>query len=336
MSLPGNNHTTVGCLYIAVVVGSALYGVGCLQAWLYFRKFSKRDNWWIKGCVIFVTVCDTVQMALISAAVYIYLVTNNGQPEHLKVLEPTLLVELLFSAGISVAVQMFYAYRIYILSNKKWYLAALVVFLAWASIIAGLVFLSKVLQYRYVNDLLLQTTLSMTSSGLSALCDIVITILLVFYLERSKTGLRKSTDMINRLILFAFSTGMPTTACATLSFSLMKGEPNSYMYILFYLIMGRFFTNSLLINLNGRAYIAGDSMGLGRTDLESNGISLNTVRFQVNHPDDSMFHFHTRRSIYCNLPIHPSIMPNRRRQQDDSKGASRDSDYSPGPEAKMV
>jgi hypothetical protein len=54
--------------------------VGMLQAWFYFREFSKRDNWAIKGTVSFVLICDSVQMALLAAAVYVYAVTWHDDP----------------------------------------------------------------------------------------------------------------------------------------------------------------------------------------------------------------------------------------------------------------
>ncbi|KAJ7798111.1 hypothetical protein B0H14DRAFT_2908096 [Mycena olivaceomarginata] len=45
-------------LFSAVIVSAALYGAGCLQAWLYFRTYLKRDSRWIKALVAWVIVCD--------------------------------------------------------------------------------------------------------------------------------------------------------------------------------------------------------------------------------------------------------------------------------------
>lgn len=273
----GTKDNTVGLLYDTVVISSALYGAGLLQAWFYFRKFSLKDSRWIKACVTGVLVCDTVQMILLSKTVYVYLVTNHGDDLFLGKVEKTLLIELYFSGTIAILTQAFYAWRILVLS-KSWILPGLVMALSVGSYITLFIYTSIIVQFELLSELVgpLPQQLSMAINSTTALCDIAITLIMIIFLERSKTGFRRSTDMLNRMIIFVFNTGMPTTICAILSFSMVKGEPNTFLYIMFYLIMGRFYTNSILVTLNSREYIRNGSNH--RTDTRTgNDISLNTV-----------------------------------------------------------
>lgn len=74
--------------------------------------------------------------------------------------------------------------------------------------------------------------MSTTTNSLSAAADILISVSMVFLLQKSKTGYKKTTDVINRLvsfviirgaevlelkitqILFTFNAGLPTSVCA--------------------------------------------------------------------------------------------------------------------------
>ncbi|KIY65517.1 hypothetical protein CYLTODRAFT_492264 [Cylindrobasidium torrendii FP15055 ss-10] len=269
-------HNTMGLLFDATIIGAALYGVGCMQAWNYYRKFAHRDTWQIKAAVTLVILCDTIQMALLSESLYSYLVTHHGDDAYFAYVEKTLIVELFFSGIIGLVVQTFYAYRIWHLS-KKWYLVAYVGVLISVAFVLLCIYFELCLHFDTMAELGTPkaTALSISVNGFTAACDISITVIMIVFLERSKTGFKKSTDMVNRLILFVFNTGMPTTICAILGLALIKGEPTTYLYIFFYLLMGRFYTNSLLIILNSRDYIRNASSNAHSSS--NNGYSLQSM-----------------------------------------------------------
>lgn len=52
---------------------------------------------------------------------------------------------------------------------------------------------------------------------LSAASDIGIAFVLIFLLQRSRTGFKRSETIINRLILFTINTGLLTSLCAVMS-----------------------------------------------------------------------------------------------------------------------
>ncbi|KIY71215.1 hypothetical protein CYLTODRAFT_419066 [Cylindrobasidium torrendii FP15055 ss-10] len=273
---------TIGLLFDTAVIGAALYGAGVLQAWLYFRKFSKRDSIWVKGCVGAVLVFDTIQVVMITVSVYKYVITNHGNSAHLAVLEKTLIAELYFSGPIALLTQVFYAYRIYALS-KSFILAGLVVLLGLASFIILYTYSTMCMGFSMLAELIgpLATQLTMANTAITALCDISITVIMIVCLQRSKTGFRRSTDILNRLIIFVFNTGIPTTLCAIIAFAMVKGEPYTNLFMLFYLLMGRFYTNSLLVTLNSREYIHSGGTS-GDNSTRSGEISLHTVSGNLN------------------------------------------------------
>ncbi|KAJ6503669.1 hypothetical protein C8R45DRAFT_1091449 [Mycena sanguinolenta] len=107
-------------------------------------------------------------------------------------------------------------------------------------------------------DLKIQThaeTLSMTCNIAATVTDALISIVLAYYLYISKTGFRQTDDLINRLIAFTFNTGLPTTFCAVATCISISVWPQTFIYIFWFILQGRFYTNTLLVTLNMRDYI---------------------------------------------------------------------------------
>ncbi|KAJ3934026.1 MAG: hypothetical protein NXY57DRAFT_1037151 [Lentinula lateritia] len=209
MAVPINLDTTYYCwgsclmqLYFAVYCTEPVVA-GCMQAWFYYRKYSKRDSWTVQTLVAAVIICDTCQIGFLYAAVYNYTVTNQGNPLALTKLDPNLIIELIFSGMIAFLVQHFYCYRIYALS-KSWLLSGFVSLTSLGS----LDFIGVVLsQYTELAQLALLDNVSIVTNVLGIVSDFAITFLMIFLLQRSKTGFKNTTDVLNRLIVFTFNTG---------------------------------------------------------------------------------------------------------------------------------
>ncbi|KAJ3977037.1 hypothetical protein EV361DRAFT_146939 [Lentinula raphanica] len=81
---------------------------------------------------------------------------------------------------------------------------------------------------------------------------------MIYLLQRSKTGFRNTTDVLNRLL---------------------EGVPGTFIYIFVYVSMGRFYTNCLLVTLNSRDYI--------RQGLSSNGAST-SENYAMSIPNNAL------------------------------------------------
>ncbi|KAJ7174152.1 hypothetical protein C8R43DRAFT_1205284 [Mycena crocata] len=249
---------TLGLLFDAVVISAALYGAGCLQAWFYFRTYLKRDSWWIKSLVAFVIVCDTCQQALltgVAACVYTYVISNFANPDILNDVVSTLIIEIFFSDFIAIAVQLFYCYRVYRLSNRSLIASGVLAIISLGSFVSLLVYSIKALRIPTYTGLAELKTLSFSCNIVAAIADALISVVLVYYLYISKTGFGKTDDMINRLIAFTFNTGLPTSFCALAASIAINVWPHTFLYMFWFLLQGRFYTNTLLVTLNTRDYI---------------------------------------------------------------------------------
>ncbi|KAJ7157972.1 hypothetical protein C8R43DRAFT_1125111 [Mycena crocata] len=256
-------HNTLGILFDATVVSSMLYGVGCLQAWHYFRNHSKRDTRLLRCLVAFVILCDTAQQATLT--VYTYIITNFGNPDILSHLVNTLVIELFFENFIALAVQL-----------EQWELAHQRIFgkdttstFSPTCLIppTGNVYGIKVVQLSTIAELAPVKTLSMSCNIATAVTDVLITSTLIYYLASAKNGLKNTDDMLNRLIAFTFNTGIPTSLCGVAACIAINTSPDTFIYMFWFLMFGRLYTNSLLVTLNTRTYIRNLGTGINTFPL---------------------------------------------------------------------
>ncbi|CAK5274025.1 unnamed protein product [Mycena citricolor] len=266
MGLAPSADNTFGMLFVAVAVSSALYGAGILQFWMYIRKYHKKDPLLVKGVVIAVQILDTVQQVLVCHAgnrfpgcseralttsiVYRYLVSSMMDPTILGSSVKSLTVELIFSCAITTLVQH------------------------WTSCVVLMIYAVKAVKTKLITDIIKLKNLSIAANTLSAAADITISVVLVLLLHVAKTGFKRSTDLINRLMIFSFNTGLPTSICALVATICVAAFSNTFLYIFFFLLLGRLYTNSILVTLNSREYIksTSDNHSDEQYSLENNSV----------------------------------------------------------------
>ncbi|KAI0663000.1 hypothetical protein C8Q70DRAFT_484445 [Cubamyces menziesii] len=234
---------TMGPLLIGVILAAVMYGVSCSQMYYYYTRYP-RDPWHIKLLVTAVWTTDSIHQALISHSVYWYLITEYGNPTALGLLSKTIIVEVFFNAFTGLFVQSFFAARVWKLSGKKLYLVIPV-----AILVAG-EFCDL-----YLNtfvDLVQIKGLSISINAFAAAGDVTIAAILCTILHQSRTGFSKSNTLINRLMVFAVNTGLLTSVCACLSLITILALPNTFVYICFFFLVGRLYSNSLMATLNAR------------------------------------------------------------------------------------
>ncbi|KAK6981097.1 hypothetical protein R3P38DRAFT_3115099 [Favolaschia claudopus] len=82
----------LGTWLIGLILSSVLYGITCLQVYLYFTKSCSRDRTILKAFVIGLFTLDTFHLSLVSHSIYSVVVTNFGDYVQLGMIPWSLLV----------------------------------------------------------------------------------------------------------------------------------------------------------------------------------------------------------------------------------------------------
>ncbi|KAL5512692.1 hypothetical protein ACEPAG_2958 [Sanghuangporus baumii] len=265
---------TMGVLFLGVVFAMALWGASSVQVYYYFNRYTK-DALWMKIMVVVTWALDTTHQGLITHTIYTYLITNYGDAAFLGNIVDTLLFEVIFSSLIVLIVQSFFILRVWKLSHRNIPIVVVLSGLAIASFIVSALYTAKGLKLKTFARLTEIFSLSRAINITNVITDISIAACLIFLLQSSRTGFKRSDSIINRLILFSLNTGLLTSfdAVGSLIGNTVWGD--TFIYILFYVNISRLYTNSLMATLNSRK-------GLNGVD-ESDGdqsVSLSQGRYR--------------------------------------------------------
>ncbi|KAJ7573835.1 hypothetical protein C8J56DRAFT_1129362 [Mycena floridula] len=305
MALPSVNQLplhlldhTYGAELMAAFGATALYGIQCLQVFIYYNIYSN-DAFYLKVLVAWTWVMATVHESLIISMEYSLLIRHFGDVAPIFVINREVITQAIFTILISIPTQLFFLNRIYKLSGNK---AALPIFL----IICMILQLGKAsfsTKGHSESEMKMQGLAWCTSVGgepntigvvyivSAAFIDVSIAASMVYLLRSAQVhGMSQTRRMITRLIFFSVNTGIWTALLAVFCAMAMIVYPTTYIFIALYLPISSVYANTLLANLNVREYVRGrpDIISLSRIvarGIQGDSTGGNTLHF--NHQNTS-------------------------------------------------
>ncbi|KAJ7749387.1 hypothetical protein B0H16DRAFT_863869 [Mycena metata] len=238
----------------------ALLGILSLQVYNFQLKFPNERKG-IKALVYTIFLLDVVQTAISSLFAFETLVLHWGDPNILLHLPWSSAAGPFFTATISAAVQIFFAWRIYALKGKNPFavgIAGLIVMLALMQSLCAIITDAK---FTVATDLAeierLVIGVKVWLIG-SAVCDIVITATMLVILSqyRQNTPWSRTDTLITKLIYNVVETGAVTSIAALLDVVLFILYPGNNLHQVFAFMLGKIYSNVLVATLNARGRTA--------------------------------------------------------------------------------
>ncbi|KAF8970155.1 hypothetical protein BDZ97DRAFT_1914851 [Flammula alnicola] len=251
-----NLGPTFGAAYIALVISAMLYGVTCLQTFIYFMNTGK-DPIWIKLLVIATLLIDTLHEALLIHVGYYYFIQNFFNPIALESGVWSIISHMFINGTAAFLVESFMVWRLYQLSNHNYLLTIPAMILVMAHLGVDYAwpvqaFLGPDLSFTRIKSL---TPTAVSGFVIGSVTDVYISGTLAYFLWSSRTGFKRSNDMIYRLIQYVITTGLLTTVDNIISLALYVARPDDFYYMFFSFMMAKLYINSLLATLNSRRSI---------------------------------------------------------------------------------
>ncbi|KAF8414405.1 hypothetical protein L210DRAFT_3013658 [Boletus edulis BED1] len=223
-----------GPLYLATLMSTGLYSVTCVQTFFYYIHYTS-DSLRMKIFVAVLWALDTVHEALTVAGVYKWIIAGLIKPSAILYPNPELPLQLLSEA--------FFVHRIYVFSGKNIIVPFLWAIQAVCQIVVAILYSAKAI---YSVD-----------GKLNVMGELALNVLRT----RSKAGIANTAHILQRLTLFAVNTGIWTATFSILTVIFLHLFPPAVLYYaLFGIPLGSLYCNTLLANLNARAYILSGSM----------------------------------------------------------------------------
>ncbi|KAF8338725.1 uncharacterized protein EI90DRAFT_2404687 [Cantharellus anzutake] len=207
-----NLGTMLGPFFLGQCFNWALFGILCLQIYIYYLRFPN-DHKWIKTLAYGTFTLDTFFIICMTHAGWRVLVAYWGDVNIFHELTWTWAL-LPFSSGfVSMIVQLFFVYRIYRLSHSfaMPFIITMVTVTQCAFAIRTSIIAHNVRSFRYIRDFLPAFWL-----GGSILADILISSTIVRILWRSKTGFKDTDSVVARLMRLSIEAAAVPTISATI------------------------------------------------------------------------------------------------------------------------
>ncbi|KAF9447614.1 hypothetical protein P691DRAFT_802142 [Macrolepiota fuliginosa MF-IS2] len=245
----GPAEAVYGPMLIGLVFNILLYGTMLAQVYIYFTTY-KKDRTWMKTLVILLLIIDTFNSVMDTIFVYDGLVTHFGDIQYIGLANWYLAADPVTTGVVGVIVQLFYAWRIYVLI-QSWILVLLVVSVSLAGGIGATYITFKVTVTPDYTQWGAWHGIDVIWLGCAGAADILITMSLVWYLRGHKTGFKNSDMVVDRIIRITMQTGLLTSMVAITNLAVFIGDPTG-THLIVNTPLCKLYTNSLMSSLNAR------------------------------------------------------------------------------------
>lgn len=265
-------RNSLGVAFIGLLISTTLYGLTILQTWVYFWNYGKRDPKALKLFIIFITVTDTINIILAAYTIYWYLVLNFGDVESLDYVLWVLSAQTAISAVALASLHIFYARRVYIVSQSIICPILIVVLVAF-SFSFGMLSVAKEFAIKRFSRFNTVRWIPCVGLGGVAVTELLIAASMCWSLYRKRTGFGRSDSIVMTLIAYTINTGLLTSLLGTAAIISLLVSPSSMIWLAFCWVMTECSTNSMLALLNSRDHIR------GRTSADK-AFSLSSIRYE--------------------------------------------------------
>ncbi|KAF8552651.1 hypothetical protein OG21DRAFT_1486033 [Imleria badia] len=208
--LPFNVDNTLGALLIGGLFAAAFWGVTSIQTYIYYQRYPN-DRLALKLVVALLWILDTFDVCLTSHIGYHYLVTNYMNPEAIAAPVWSLIIHATTTIFTDVLVRCMFSKRVWGISNRSIMLTSVVWIISLGDLIIGILITVKAFQLESMTQLKVLAPLFYASFVTSFTGDLYLSVVLCYYLFKSRTGFRRTDTLLNTLLSYIITTGLLTS-----------------------------------------------------------------------------------------------------------------------------
>ncbi|EJD43229.1 hypothetical protein AURDEDRAFT_167645 [Auricularia subglabra TFB-10046 SS5] len=243
---------TFGALQVGTSISMIFLGIATLQTWNYYRNFPD-DPIVAKTTVVAVYLADLVHSLLLIHAVYIYTVKSSCNFAALAETVWSLDASVVIVGFIALVVQTYFCMRVLRITESRSLAAC-----CWVLALARMAFTIALTVTIVKNGtLMVVQTHTFKWQVVCILCtgtasDIAIAASVCIGLLRRRSGFTDTDRLVDRLVAYTIGSGLVTSIVAIAEVATYLAMEN-FVWIAFFTIISKMFSNSLLASLNQRS-----------------------------------------------------------------------------------
>ncbi|KAL4254781.1 hypothetical protein ABKN59_004786 [Abortiporus biennis] len=246
-----NINSTLGAVMIGMLASAVGCGVTCIQAYTYFLNTGKRDNWVLRGLIVFLWIVDGLLVLLFGHIVYFYSISNYFNPAALGSAPWTAPAFVAISNMSDTITRSIFIFRIAKLSKSKYSTLLYIFNLGVFGFALGLAIrLHQIGSFQRIStDVSWIVYCAITQV---AVLDTLIAAILCAILWNMRNALRSTDTMLQTISRYSIHTGLLTSVAAIIVLITYGFMPHNFVYIGIYVNLPKLYFNALLATLNAR------------------------------------------------------------------------------------
>ncbi|KAI0327988.1 hypothetical protein GY45DRAFT_1372750 [Cubamyces sp. BRFM 1775] len=256
------NHSPPPVL-LGGLVALFLSGAVFMQIAMYFQVY-QTDRRGFKFLVLAIWLLDITHSAMVCTANWENLIVHYGDYGALDNIAWSIAMTIALTAVTTFIVHCFFIQRIHSLSRGNWYIVAPLIALALLRVSAASVTTAEMIRLgdypTFVDRFSWVFTLGL---AVSASLDVLITIIMCYYIRRARTAFVRMNRLIDVLTLYTVENGMITCVATCLSLFFWLFMRSNFAFLGMHLAINKLYANSFLASLNARKTLANKSQGSG-------------------------------------------------------------------------
>jgi len=262
-------RSTIGAVYLGVVVAAMFYGVTNVQVYFYIRKY-RQDRTVLKCVVAFLWMMDTLHMVFTIVEPWHYLIDEFGNNPGLLTITWSHKLQQSINVMIVLTVQSLYTWRVWKLSRNQsqmwlWILSA-VLLVGYGAGITLVVMTCKLQSFAEVIHIHWEILFAFAVSTSN---DFALAAGICHLLLHSVTPLRETKSMLWIIMRYVLISGTLTSMCSLVGLIIFCVMPNNLVFLGVTFIITKLYINSYFAMLNARRSIRDRGSIVNKTVLLS-------------------------------------------------------------------
>lgn len=275
-----------GATLCGAVASACILGLLSVLSFQYFVIYPK-DPTPTKALVGVLWLLQLLNVIVVTKMTYWYLVSSFGNETALASVTWEWSTFIGIEAISATSVQMYYARRVWKLTDGSYLLSGLVALLSVCQLAFGLGTMGVTIEKTLFTELTPWTWISLAWLGCSVACDLVITFVQVLYLMRHSSGTRRTDQILRTIIAYIVSTGLLTSVVAILEISTFAALGFNFVHVFLSYPNGGVYVLSLLANLDIRRKVRNRSETTTTHVIGDDFPVEQSIRFVPGHIDHS-------------------------------------------------
>ncbi|KAI9060736.1 hypothetical protein FKP32DRAFT_1678689 [Trametes sanguinea] len=244
--------STLGAIYVGVVIGTMLYGLTVHQGYRYYKLYPD-DALYLKIMVSAIFMMETLHTVISIYIGYHYLVAEAFNLAGTLDCHWTIRSTFIITSIAVDLCQTFYCFRIFFFGPRyRWLLIPAVL-----SITAGAAFgfvagIKAFVLVHQITDLHRISWMVSAAYGFAVASDVILTTTFVYALYQSRGVSKRSNSTLDILIIYTINTGLLTSVVSVLAFVFALVVPGNLIYAAVSIVGAKLYANSVLALLNSR------------------------------------------------------------------------------------